>query len=212
MHTDLSVAMDDRPGAIAELCLALQRAGVVVAGICGDITNGADIDHFLVDDAETARRVIARHGCEVRAQRDVLVVDLQDRPDAFGEVTLAVAEAGVNLDLIYLASGNRLVLGGQGLDEPTRLMLSELTRAARGPSEKEWRSLTKTETKVVHLVARGLSNGAIAQELFVSPRTVRSHLEHVFKKLAVRSRVELAVKVAQRNIGRVADEERGERR
>jgi len=98
------------------------------------------------------------------------------------------------------------------MDEATRLRLTELTRAARGPSNEEWSSLTKAETKVVLLVARGLSNSRIAEELFVSPRTVRSHLEHVFKKLSVRSRVELAVKVAQRNIGRMAGGEEQERR
>ena len=204
--TDLSVAMDDRPGAIAELCLALQRAGVTVEAICGDITEGAEMDHFLVDDAATARRVIARQGCAVRRERDVLVIDLEDRPDAFGEATRMVATAGVNLDLIYLATGSRLVLGGQGLDEPTRILLSELTSAARGPSDEEWGSLTKTEMKVVRYAAAGLTNNAIAKELHVAPRTIRTHLEHAFKKLDVRSRVELAVKVARRNIGHVADE------
>ncbi len=207
MHTDLSVSMDDRPGALAELCLALQRAGVTVGAICGDITGGAEIDHFLVDDPATARRIIRQQGSEVRAEREVLVVDLEDRPDAFGEVTRAVAEAGVNIDLIYLASGNRLVMGGRGVDETTKQMLGELAQGARGPSDAEWSRLTKTELKVVHLVARGLSNSRIAEELFVSTRTVRSHLEHAFKKLSVRSRVELAVKVARRNIGRMADGE-----
>ena len=208
MHTDLSVSMDDRPGAIADLCVELQRAGVTVGAICAD---GTEIDHFLVDDAETAKRVIVRAGYEVKAQRDVLLVDLEDRPDALGEVTRTVADAGVNLDLVYLASGNRIVLGGQGLDGPTKRMLSELT-PARGASEEGWTSLTKSEVKVVRLVARGMSNGRIAEELYVSPRTVRSHLEHVFKKLGVRSRVELAVKAAQRNIGRSDDEDGGKPR
>ena len=207
MATDLAVTMDDRPGAIAELCEALQRAGVVVEGICGDITNGSDVDHFLVDDLRTSRRVMERSGCTIQRERDVLVVDLEDRSDAFGEVMRLVAAAGVNVDLIYLASGNRLVLGGRGLDEPTKLRLAELTRAAKGPTTAEWARLTPTETKVVRLVGRGLTNAQIAAELYVAPRTVKTHLEHVFKKLRIRSRVELAVKLAQRDIGRSADEE-----
>ncbi|MDQ3981475.1 MAG: LuxR C-terminal-related transcriptional regulator [Actinomycetota bacterium] len=207
MAIDLAITMDDRPGALAELCGALQRAGVVVEAICGDITNGSDVDHFLVDDARTSRRIIERAGCTIQRERDVLVVDLEDRPDAFGEVTRLVAEAGVNIDLIYLASRNRLVLGGDGLDEPTKLQLTELTRAAKGPTAEEWERLTPTEAKVVRLVARGLTNAAIAAELFVAPRTVKTHLEHVFKKLGVGSRVELAVKLAQRDIGRSTDEE-----
>lgn len=207
MATDLAVTMDDRPGAIAELCESLQRAGVVVEAICGDITNGSDVDHFLVDDPRTSRRIMERSGCTIQRERDVLVVDLEDRPDAFGEVTRLVADAGVNVDLIYLASGNRLVLGGRGLDEPTKLRLTELTRAAKGPTAAEWARLTKTESKVVRLVGRGLTNAQIAAELYVAPRTVKTHLEHVFKKLGIRSRVELAVKLAQRDIGHTADEE-----
>ena len=207
MATDLAITMDDRPGAIAELCDALRLAGVVVEAICGDITNGSDVDHFLVDDARTSRRIMERSGCTVQRVRDVLVVDLEDRPDAFGEVTRLVAEAGVNVDLIYLASGNRLVLGGDGLDEPTKVRLTELTRAAKGPTAEEWERLTPTETKVVRLVGRGLTNAQIAAELYVAPRTVKTHLEHVFKKLRVGSRVELAVKLAQRDIGRSTDEE-----
>ena len=207
MATDLAVTMDDRPGALADLCRALQRAGVVVEAICGDITNGSDVDHFLVDDPRTSRRIMERSGCTIQRERDVLVVDLEDRPDAFGEVTRLVAEAGVNVDLIYLASRNRLVLGGRGLDEPTKLRLTELTRAAKGPTAEEWARLTPTESKVVGLVGRGLTNAEIAAELFVAPRTVKTHLEHAFKKLGVRSRVELAVKLARRDIGRSADEE-----
>lgn len=207
MATDLAVTMDDRPGAIAELCHALQRAGVAVEAICGDITNGSDVDHFLVDDPATSRRIIERSGCTIQRERDVLLVDLEDRPDAFGEITRLVAETGVNLDLIYLATGNRLVLGGQGLDEPTKVRLTELTRAAKGPTAEEWGRLTPAETRVVRFAGRGLTNAQIAAELFVAPRTVKTHLEHAFKKLGVRSRVELAVKVAQRDIGRSADEE-----
>ena len=59
--------------------------------------------------------------------------------------------------------------------------------------------------RVARFVAAGLTNNEIAKELHVAPRTVRSHLEHAFKKLRVRSRVELAVKVARRDIGQVAD-------
>ena len=207
MATDLAVTMDDRPGAIAELCRALQRAGVVVEAICGDITNGSDVDHFLVDDPKTSRRIMERSGCTIQRERDVLVVDLEDRPDAFGEVTRLVADTGVNVDLIYLATGNRLVLGGRGLDEPTKVRLTELTQAAKGPTAEEWSRLTPAETKVVRLVGQGLTNAEIAAELFVAPRTVKTHLEHAFKKLGVRSRVELAVKLAQRDIGRSTDGE-----
>ena len=70
-------------------------------------------------------------------------------------------------------------------------------RSAAGPGEKDTdgafsaESLTARETAVVRLVARGMSNKAIAQQLGISPRTVEGHLNHVFDKLGVFSRTEL---------------------
>lgn len=64
-----------------------------------------------------------------------------------------------------------------------------------------WDALTKSERAVVELVARGLSNGEIAERLFVSRRTVESHLVHVYAKVGARSRVELARQVAERSGG-----------
>jgi DNA-binding CsgD family transcriptional regulator len=61
-----------------------------------------------------------------------------------------------------------------------------------------WASLTPTEVQVVRLLAQGLSNGQIAQQLFISRRTAESHLYHIFAKLGVGSRVELAVQATAR--------------
>ncbi|GAA2575880.1 LuxR family transcriptional regulator [Winogradskya consettensis] len=55
-----------------------------------------------------------------------------------------------------------------------------------------WAGLTESETKVARMVARGWTNRQVADELFLSPHTVSSHLRHAFGKLGVRSRVELA--------------------
>ena len=55
-----------------------------------------------------------------------------------------------------------------------------------------WLSLTEAERQVVALAAQGLSNAEIASQLFVSRFTVETHLKHVFTKLGVRSRAELA--------------------
>jgi DNA-binding CsgD family transcriptional regulator len=63
-----------------------------------------------------------------------------------------------------------------------------------------WASLSRSELAVVELVARGLSNRAVANELFVSPDTVNSHLRHAFTKLSIRSRVELARLAVQREL------------
>jgi predicted ATPase/class 3 adenylate cyclase/DNA-binding CsgD family transcriptional regulator len=69
--------------------------------------------------------------------------------------------------------------------------------ALRGRGERKrpssgWGSLTPTELDVVRLVAEGIPNKDIATRLFVSPRTVQSHLRHVYNKLGLISRVQLA--------------------
>ncbi len=76
--------------------------------------------------------------------------------------------------------------------------------AQRGRGERKrptsgWGSLTPTECDVVRLVSEGLSNNAIATRLFVSPRTVQTHLTHVYTKLGLTSRVQLAQEAARHN-------------
>ena len=71
----------------------------------------------------------------------------------------------------------------------------------RGPRQRPaagWDSLTPTELKVVELVAEGLSNPQVAERLIMSPRTVSTHLSHVFAKLGVSSRGELAAAALKR--------------
>jgi predicted ATPase/class 3 adenylate cyclase/DNA-binding CsgD family transcriptional regulator len=74
--------------------------------------------------------------------------------------------------------------------------------AQRGRGERKrppsgWASLTPTERDVVRLVGEGLANKAIAARLFVSPRTVQTHLTHVYTKLGITSRVQLAQEAAR---------------
>ena len=74
--------------------------------------------------------------------------------------------------------------------------------AQRGRGERKrpatgWASLTPTELDVVRLVAEGIPNKDIATRLFVSPRTVQSHLRHVYNKLGLTSRVQLAQEAAR---------------
>jgi DNA-binding CsgD family transcriptional regulator len=76
----------------------------------------------------------------------------------------------------------------------------------RGPHAKHrqarsgWDSLTPAETKIVALVEEGLSNPEIAARLFLSPRTVATHVSHILKKLGVHSRTDIAREAALRTI------------
>ncbi|MEA2234689.1 MAG: hypothetical protein QOD83_4505 [Solirubrobacteraceae bacterium] len=73
-------------------------------------------------------------------------------------------------------------------------------RGSRGRPRIGWESLTSTELRVVALVARGLTNAEVAHRLYVSRHTVETHLSHVFAKLGLASRVELAVQSARRDL------------
>lgn len=71
-------------------------------------------------------------------------------------------------------------------------------RGKRGRPAAGWDSLTPMEVRIVELVAQGITNPQIGEKLFVSARTVQTHLSHVFAKLGVATRAELAAKAAHR--------------
>lgn len=85
------------------------------------------------------------------------------------------------------------------------LRLAGVRRGVRGPRTRPqfgWQSLTPTERTVAALVADGLTNPQIGERLFISRRTVQTHLMHVFAKLSISSRAHLAAQVArQREAG-----------
>lgn len=89
--------------------------------------------------------------------------------------------------------------------EGTAMSIDEaVAYALRGTGERKrptsgWASLTPTELDVARLVAEGFANKEIAERLFVSPRTVQAHLTHVYAKLGITSRVQLAKEVAARS-------------
>jgi predicted ATPase/class 3 adenylate cyclase/DNA-binding CsgD family transcriptional regulator len=86
---------------------------------------------------------------------------------------------------------------GHGLSTAEAINYAQRGRGARGRPARGWESLTRSELEVIRLVSEGLSNKDIAARLFISPRTVQSHLTHVYTKLAVSSRVQLAQEAAR---------------
>jgi DNA-binding CsgD family transcriptional regulator len=73
------------------------------------------------------------------------------------------------------------------------------SRGPRGRPSAGWASLTPTELEVVALVAEGLTNPQIARRMFISRTTVKTHLSHIFTKLRVTRRAELAALAARRH-------------
>lgn len=112
MPKDLTVVLVNRPGTLADAGEALGRAGINVDGVCGFPSGTEGILHVLVEDASAARDALTAAGLEVRDERDVVVTSVEDRPGAGGALLRRVAEAGANVDLIYLTTDGRLVLSG----------------------------------------------------------------------------------------------------
>lgn len=118
MATDLSVALENRPGELAKLGEATGAAGVNIEGVCGVATGGGTATvHILVEDVAATRSALENAGLQVTDERDVLVVDVEDRPGTMGQVARKIADAGVNIELAYLATNTRLVVGAADLDK-----------------------------------------------------------------------------------------------
>ena len=86
---------------------------------------------------------------------------------------------------------------GAALSTKEAIAYAQRGRGERKRPTSGWASLTPAEREVVRLVGEGLANKAIAARLFVSPRTVQTHLTHVYTKLGITSRVQLAQKAAR---------------
>lgn len=108
---DVTIELDDRPGALAEMGEAFGRAGVSVEGGGAWVVRGKGVAHFLVDDDTAARRALEAAGIRVVAVRDVLVQRLkQDVPGQLGLLTRRMADAGVNIEVLYSDHDNQLIL------------------------------------------------------------------------------------------------------
>jgi hypothetical protein len=117
MATDLTIVLENRPGALASVGEALGKAGINIDGVCGFHCEGASVIHVLVEDADAARKAIEDSGLEVRAERSVLVLSVEDHVGELGRITRSIAKAGVNLDLVYLTMKGQLVIGADDLDK-----------------------------------------------------------------------------------------------
>ena len=111
MATDLTVNLENQPGTLAQLGESLGSAGINIEGVAGFGRDDAGELHILVTDAGMAREALSAAGIECSAEREVEVVSVVDQPGELGRHLRRVADAGVNVDLCYLATGTRLVLG-----------------------------------------------------------------------------------------------------
>ena len=108
---DLAIALDNRPGAPAEMGEALGRAGVSVEGGGAWIVDGKGVAHFLFADGAAARPALEAAGITVFAEREVLVQRLKQAvPGQLGIFTRRMAEASVNIEVLYSDHDHQLIL------------------------------------------------------------------------------------------------------
>jgi hypothetical protein len=115
MAFDLAIDIENSPGALAEVAAAISDAGVnIAAATCVGPGERAEL-HILVPHAEAVRHMLAISHVAVTREREVVVVEVEDRPGVLADLTRKIAKAGVNLDLVYVATRNRVVFGADDL-------------------------------------------------------------------------------------------------
>ena len=111
MAQDLAIILTNQPGTLARVGEVLGSAGINIDGVVGMASGDEGELHILVADAGLAREALSDAGIECRGERDVEVLSVVDQPGEMGRHLRRVADAGVNIDLVYIATGTRLVLG-----------------------------------------------------------------------------------------------------
>jgi hypothetical protein len=115
MAVDLVIDIENTPGALARVATAISDAGVnIAAATCVGPGDRAEL-HILVPHAGAVRHALGISQLAVTREREVVVVEVQDRPGVLADLTHQIARAGVNLDLVYIATRNRVVLGAPDL-------------------------------------------------------------------------------------------------
>jgi hypothetical protein len=115
MAFDLVIDIENTPGALAGVAAAVSDAGVnIAAATCIGSGERAEL-HILVPHAGAAKHSLAISQLAVSREREVVVVDVHDRPGVLADLTRKIARAGVDLDLVYVATQNRVVFGAADL-------------------------------------------------------------------------------------------------
>ena len=132
MAFDLVLDIENSPGALARVAAAVSDAGVnLAAATCIGSGERAEL-HILVPHAEAARHSLAIAHLAVTREREVVVVDVEDNPGVLADLARKIAKADVNLDLVYIATRNRVVFGAPDLDGLRAALGAGATPARRG--------------------------------------------------------------------------------
>ena len=155
-----------------------------------------DIRMPELDGLEATRRILAAD-----AAARVLILTTFDLEEYIYEALRAGASGFVLKDdpAEQLIAAIRTVAAGDALLSPavTTRVIEQFTRIPRHEPSPAIAELSARELDVLRLIARGLSNAEIGQELFISETTVKTHVTHILQKLDLRDRVQAVVLVYQ---------------
>lgn len=113
MATDFRFSTEDRPGELARVGEALGGAGINIEGLCGLGIDGRGVIHVCVRDAAGARKALADAGIEIEGEDDAILTDPVPGaadPGTLGQMARRLADAGVNVRVLYVATGDRGVI------------------------------------------------------------------------------------------------------
>jgi DNA-binding NarL/FixJ family response regulator len=151
-----------------------------------------DIRMPELDGLEATRRILAADGTA-----RILILTTFDLDEYVYEALRAGASGFVLKDdpPEQLLAAIRTVAGGEALLSPaiTKRVIKQFTRIPRPAPPKELDELTAREHEILRLIAGGLSNAEIGQQLFITETTVKTHVTHILQKLGLRDRVQAVV-------------------
>jgi hypothetical protein len=108
---DVAIRLENKPGELARMGETLGTAGISVEGGGGWVVDSKGYMHFLFENGEAARTALEGVGIKVLDVREVLVQKLkQDVPGQLGKIARRMADAGVNIEVIYSDHANQLIL------------------------------------------------------------------------------------------------------
>jgi hypothetical protein len=120
---DLTVILENLPGKFADMGELLGKNGINMEGVCGIPLKDEAFIHILVEDAVKTRSVLEKAGYKVAGEREVLIltgrpgINVLDQPGTGGRIARKLSNAGLNIELIYFAGLNRLVIGTDDIEK-----------------------------------------------------------------------------------------------
>lgn len=127
---EFTLTLDDRPGALAKATDAIAKAGVNIEGYCAVPSGkeGKGTFRVVTKDSASTKKALEAAGFKVQEERDVAVVDIEDRPGALAQILRRIAQSELNVGPTYSITQNRIAISADDFSK-LREILQELTPA-----------------------------------------------------------------------------------